>query len=234
MFLIINILSRVPQHSGKWRLSLLEAERTGREVRAAMWMCKIRHRRETSRGDKAGGDFLLRQRNSTTGEGRRSWTLETAVETSTAAEESDIRGGREEDEEEERGIRETAPSELLIAKSSNSPMPPLQLLLAVITSVHYPRSRSQHSALNRLGLTCPRIIALPWKRVFNRALPEMLRPCVKLANGHQTGATKVYGTHVLAPRANAVTSRLKSYTNSPSRPLWGGVGGVVGFCPQWA
>lgn len=56
---------------------------------------QIRHQPETSRRVKLGTDFLLRRRNATTEKGRRSQPLETAIETSTAAEELDIRGGRE-------------------------------------------------------------------------------------------------------------------------------------------
>lgn len=115
---------------------------------------QIRHQPETSRGVKVGTDFLLRRRNAATEKGRRSQPLETAIETSTAAEELDIHGGRERRRRKNRrrrngGILETAPSELVIAKSSNSPMPPLQLLLAFITSFHYPHSHSQcqHNAL---------------------------------------------------------------------------------------
>lgn len=56
---------------------------------------QIRHQPETSRRVKVGTDFLLRRRNATTEKGRRSQPLETAIETSTAAEELDIHGGRE-------------------------------------------------------------------------------------------------------------------------------------------
>lgn len=56
---------------------------------------QIRHQPETSRRVKVGTDFLLRRRNATTEKGRRSQPLETAMETSTAAEELDIHGGRE-------------------------------------------------------------------------------------------------------------------------------------------
>lgn len=56
---------------------------------------QIRHQPETSRRVKVGTDFLLRRRNATTEKARRSQPLETAIETSTAAEDLDIHGGRE-------------------------------------------------------------------------------------------------------------------------------------------
>lgn len=56
---------------------------------------QIRHQPETSRRVKVGTDFLLRGRNATTEKGRRSQPLETAIETSTVAEELDIHDGKE-------------------------------------------------------------------------------------------------------------------------------------------
>ena len=80
---------------------------------------QIRHQRETSCRVKVGTDFRLRKRNATREQGRRRQPLQRTIETSRAEKRPWWEG---EEEEEERGICEMAPSELLIAESSNSPI----------------------------------------------------------------------------------------------------------------